>query len=313
MINVYKLFIITATFDSDEVSFRKYFNFKNNNFIDNRCHFSEPFKTTTYNIIEQYENKINSVTELSDDEKNDKILAYINSLTNYGDIIVFKAGSAEVNKCVNFLNYNMKDDTMIAIPFFSQMNESLKDYVKGKSHAKKLSKKLITNELIDVNNYIKETDAKVYNHYVLVATNIAEASITIDALTHVIDDGLQKKKLFNYETFTDDKLELKPIGETNRLQRKGRVGRRGDGTAYFLYKKGTLLKEKPIYAITTDDIRPFIFNCLNNESENTTDLTIPVNDLIFNSKFYIQHPLIDYEDKTNKMIQRHKFEKKLHK
>lgn len=301
--NVYKLFIITATFDSDEVSFRKYFNFKNNNFIDNRCHFSEPFKTTTYNIIEQYENKINSVTELSDDEKNDKILAYINSLTNYGDIIVFKAGSAEVNKCVNFLNYNMKDDTMIAIPFFSQMNESLKDYVKGKSHAKKLSKKLITNELIDVNNYIKETDAKVYNHYVLVATNIAEASITIDALTHVIDDGLQKKKIFNYETFTDDKLELKPIGETNRLQRKGRVGRRGDGTAYFLYKKGTLLKEKPIYAITTDDIRPFIFNCLNNESENTTDLTIPVDDLIFNSKFYIQHPLIDYEDKTNKMIQ----------
>lgn len=301
--DVYKLFIITATFDSDEVSFRKYFNFKNNNFIDNRCHFSEPFKTTTYNIIEQYENKINSVTELSDDEKNDKILTYINSLTNYGDIIVFKAGSAEVNKCVNFLNYNMKDDTMIAIPFFSQMNESLKDYVKGKSHAKKLSKKLITNELIDVNNYIKETDAKVYNHYVLVATNIAEASITIDALTHVIDDGLQKKKIFNYETFTDDKLELKPIGETNRLQRKGRVGRRGDGTAYFLYKKGTLLKEKPIYAITTDDIRPFIFNCLNNESENTTDLTIPVNDLIFNSKFYIQHPLIDYEDKTNKMIQ----------
>lgn len=301
--NVYKLFIITATFDSDEVSFRKYFKFKNQNFIDNRCHFSEPFKTTTYNIIEQYENKISSVTQLSDDEKNDKILDYINSLTNYGDIIVFKAGSAEVNKCVNFLNDNMKDDTTIAIPFFSQMNESLKDYVKGKSHAKMLSKKLITNELIDVNNYIKETDAKVYNHYVLVATNIAEASITIDALTHVIDDGLQKKKIFNYETFTDDKLELKPIGETNRLQRKGRVGRRGDGTAYFLYKKGTLLKEKPIYAITTDDIRPFIFNCLNNESEDTTDLTIPVDELIFNSKFYIQHPLIDYENKKNKMIQ----------
>lgn len=301
--NVYKLFIITATFDSDEVSFRKYFKFKNENFIDNRCHFSEPFKTTTYNIIEQYENKISSVTQLSDDEKNNKILAYINSLSNYGDIIVFKAGSAEVNKCVNFLNDNMKDDTTIAIPFFSQMNESLKDYVKGKSHAKKLSKKLITNELIDVNNYIKETDAKVYNHYVLVATNIAEASITIDALTHVIDDGLQKKKIFNYETFTDDKLELKPIGETNRLQRKGRVGRRGDGTAYFLYKKGTLLKEKPIYAITTDDIRPFIFNCLNNESENTTDLTIPVDQLIFNSKFYIQHPLIDYENKKNKMLQ----------
>lgn len=301
--NVYKLFIITATFDSDEVSFRKYFKFKNQNFIDNRCHFSEPFKTTTYNIIEQYENKISSVTQLSDDAKNDKILSYINSLTDYGDIIVFKAGSAEVNKCVNFLNDNMKDDTTIAIPFFSQMNESLKDYVKGKSHAKMLSKKLITNELIDVNNYIKETDAKVYNHYVLVATNIAEASITIDALTHVIDDGLQKKKIFNYETFTDDKLELKPIGETNRLQRKGRVGRRGDGTAYFLYKKGTLLKEKPIYAITTDDIRPFIFNCLNNESENTTDLTIPVDQLIFNSKFYIQHPLIGYENKKNKMIQ----------
>lgn len=301
--NYYKLFIITATFDADEISFRKYFHFDNHNLIDNRCHFSEPFKTTTYNIKEQYEDKIDSVTELSDDEKNDKILTYINSLTNHGDIIVFKAGSAEVNKCVDFLNDNMKDETMIAIPFYSQMNETLKDYVKNKSHAKKLSKKLITNELIDIDNYSKKSDAKVYNHYVLVATNIAEASITIDALTHVIDDGLQKKKVFNYETFTDDKLELKPIGETNRLQRKGRVGRRGDGTAYFLYKKDILINEKPIYAITTDDIRPFIFNCLDNEKEIATNLTIPVNTLIFDTKFYIQHPLVDYKDKVNKMIQ----------
>lgn len=299
----YKLFIITATFEADEISFRKYFKFNNRSLIDNRCHFSEPFKTTTYNIKEQYEDKIKSVSELSDDEKNDKILTYINSLTNYGDIIVFKAGSAEVNKCVEFLNNNMKDETMIAIPFYSQMNESLKDYVKNKSHAKILSKKLITNDLIDINNYSKESDAKVYKHYVLVATNIAEASITIDALTHVIDDGLQKKKVFDYETFTDDKLELKPIGETNRLQRKGRVGRRGDGTAYFLYAKDTLINEKPIYAITTNDIRPFVFNCLNNEQENATNLTIPVNELIFNTKFYIQHPLIDYKDKVNKMIQ----------
>lgn len=299
----YKLFIITATFEADEISFRKYFKFNNRSLIDNRCHFSEPFKTTTYNIKEQYEDKINSVTELSDDEKNDKILTYINNLTTYGDIIVFKAGSAEVNKCVNFLNDNMKDETTIAIPFYSQMNESLKDYVKNKSHAKKLSKKLITNDLIDVDNYSKESDAKVYKHYVLVATNIAEASITIDALTHVIDDGLQKKKVFDYDTFTNDKLELKPIGETNRLQRKGRVGRRGDGTAYFLYAKDTLINEKPIYAITTDDIRPFVFNCLNNEQENATNLTIPVDELIFNTKFYIQHPLIDYKDKVNKMIQ----------
>ena len=301
--NNYKLFIITATFEADEISFRKYFKFNNRNLIDNRCHFSEPFKTTTYNIKEQYEDKINSVTELSDDEKNDKILTYINNLTTYGDIIVFKAGSAEVNKCVNFLNDNMKDETTIAIPFYSQMNESLKDYVKNKSHAKKLSKKLITNDLIDIDNYSKESDARVYKHYVLVATNIAEASITIDALTHVIDDGLQKKKVFDYDTFTDDKLELKPIGETNRLQRKGRVGRRGDGTAYFLYAKDTLINEKPIYAITTDDIRPFVFNCLNNEKENATNLTIPVDELIFNTKFYIQHPLIDYKDKVNKMIQ----------
>lgn len=301
--NYYKLFIITATFDADEISFRKYFHFDNHNLIDNRCHFSEPFKTTTYNIKEQYEDKIDSVTELSDDEKNDKILTYINNLINYGDIIVFKAGSAEVNKCVDFLNNNMKDETMIAIPFYSQMNETLKDYVKNKSHAKKLSKKLITNDLIDIDNYSKESDAKVYNHYVLVATNIAEASITIDALTHVIDDGLQKKKVFDYDTFTDDKLELKPIGETNRLQRKGRVGRRGDGTAYFLYKKDTLINEKPIYAITIDDIRPFIFNCLDNEKEIATNLTIPVNTLIFDTKFYIQHPLIDYKDKVNKMIQ----------
>lgn len=302
-----KLFIITATFDADEEHFRHFFNFTNTNFIDNRCHFSEPFKTTTHKIEETFTNEIDTVEKLvnlKDEKKNEQILKYINNLSTYGDVIVFKSGSGEVMKCVEYLNHNFINDDVVALPFYSQLNKELLDYVKSGKHTNKISKNYLNDDNFIFEKMEKIADAKYYSHYVLVATNIAEASITIESLTHVIDDGLQKKAIFSYDTFTNDNLELFPIGETNRLQRKGRAGRTGDGFAHFLYGPGILKDVKPIYAITTDDIRPFIFSCLKHESKDENTIVIPVNTLIDNEqKFYLMHPLSNLKnDITKSMI-----------
>jgi hypothetical protein len=69
---------------------------------------------------------------------------------------------------------------------------------------------------------------------VIVATNIAETSITIDGVRHVIDSGLIKQKQFNKNTGIE---ALKTIrhAQGGCDQRKGRAGRTAPGTCYRLY------------------------------------------------------------------------------
>lgn len=68
----------------------------------------------------------------------------------------------------------------------------------------------------------------------VVATNIAETSITIDGITTVIDSGLAKMNFYNPRTFTSSLVE-KPISKASANQRRGRAGRTQPGTCYRLY------------------------------------------------------------------------------
>ncbi|AHC14231.1 helicase-related protein [Salinispira pacifica] len=68
----------------------------------------------------------------------------------------------------------------------------------------------------------------------VVATNIAETSITIDGITTVIDSGLAKMNFYNPRTFTSSLVE-KPISKASANQRRGRAGRTRPGTCYRLY------------------------------------------------------------------------------
>jgi ATP-dependent helicase HrpA len=71
---------------------------------------------------------------------------------------------------------------------------------------------------------------------VVVATNIAETSVTIDGITQVIDSGLAKMNYYNPRTFTSSLIEG-PISKASCNQRKGRAGRTRPGTCYRLYCK----------------------------------------------------------------------------
>ena len=68
----------------------------------------------------------------------------------------------------------------------------------------------------------------------VVATNIAETSLTLDGIMYVVDAGYCKMKVFN-PRIGMDALSIFPISQANSNQRSGRAGRTGPGTCYRLY------------------------------------------------------------------------------
>eukprot|EP00929_Paragymnodinium_shiwhaense_P002801 TRINITY_DN103095_c0_g1_i1.p1 TRINITY_DN103095_c0_g1~~TRINITY_DN103095_c0_g1_i1.p1 ORF type:complete len:1156 (-),score=318.59 TRINITY_DN103095_c0_g1_i1:110-3577(-) len=68
----------------------------------------------------------------------------------------------------------------------------------------------------------------------IVATNIAEASLTIDGIFFVVDPGMSKMKMYNAKTGMDSLL-ITPISQASARQRSGRAGRTGPGKCFRLY------------------------------------------------------------------------------
>ena len=112
-------------------------------------------------------------------------------------------------------------------------------------------------------NYIEDASVQngIYKRAIIIATNVAEASVTIPRLAYVVDNGYSKVNLFDRE-YNISKLEVQKISESSRTQRKGRVGRVGDGTVYYMYKKNARKDVKPKYKITQEDLTPTILGLL---------------------------------------------------
>ncbi|KAJ3470655.1 hypothetical protein MRS44_000754 [Fusarium solani] len=68
----------------------------------------------------------------------------------------------------------------------------------------------------------------------IVATNIAETSLTVDGIKYVVDAGYSKMKVYNPKIGMDT-LQITPISQANASQRSGRAGRTGPGKAFRLF------------------------------------------------------------------------------
>ncbi|XP_028392273.1 pre-mRNA-splicing factor ATP-dependent RNA helicase PRP16-like [Dendronephthya gigantea] len=76
----------------------------------------------------------------------------------------------------------------------------------------------------------------------IVATNIAETSLTVDGIIFVIDCGYCKLKVFNPKIGMDA-LQVYPISQANANQRSGRAGRTGPGQCFRLYTESNYKNE----------------------------------------------------------------------
>ncbi|EIW71616.1 hypothetical protein TREMEDRAFT_67867 [Tremella mesenterica DSM 1558] len=77
---------------------------------------------------------------------------------------------------------------------------------------------------------------------VIVATNIAETSLTVDGILYVVDSGYSKLKVYNPKVGMDA-LQITPISQANAGQRAGRAGRTGPGFCYRLFTEVAYLNE----------------------------------------------------------------------
>lgn len=76
----------------------------------------------------------------------------------------------------------------------------------------------------------------------IIATNIAETSLTLDGASHVIDTGYGKMKVYNHQMGMDA-LQIFPISRAAADQRAGRAGRTGPGVCHRLYPESAFWNE----------------------------------------------------------------------
>jgi len=83
---------------------------------------------------------------------------------------------------------------------------------------------------------------------IVVATNIAESSITVSDVTHVIDAGREKQMAFDPHTHMTSLREVW-VSQASAQQRAGRAGRVRPGTCYRLYEQAFLEHEMSSHTI----------------------------------------------------------------
>ena len=96
---------------------------------------------------------------------------------------------------------------------------------------------------------------------IILATNIAETSLTIEGIRLVIDSGREQVAQFHPTTGMTE-LSLKMISQASAEQRKGRAGRVQEGTCYRLWGKEahSRLAEFALPAIRTEDITSLVLH-----------------------------------------------------
>jgi ATP-dependent RNA helicase DHX8/PRP22 len=138
-----------------------------------------------------------------------------------GDILVFLTGQEEIDTACEILFERMKAlgpavPELIILPVYSSLPSEMQ--TKIFDPAPEGSRKCV------------------------VATNIAEASLTIDGIYYVVDPGFGKQKVFNPKMGMDS-LVVAPISKASARQRSGRAGRTGPGKCYRLYTENAFQHE----------------------------------------------------------------------
>ncbi|MFP1463090.1 helicase-related protein [Escherichia coli] len=75
---------------------------------------------------------------------------------------------------------------------------------------------------------------------IVLATNVAETSLTVPGIKYVIDPGTARISRYSYRTKVQ-RLPIEPISQASANQRKGRCGRVSEGIRIRLYSEDDFL------------------------------------------------------------------------
>jgi ATP-dependent RNA helicase DHX8/PRP22 len=130
-----------------------------------------------------------------------------------GDILVFLTGQEEIDTACQILYDRIKNlgpdlPELVILPIYSALPSEMQSRI--------------------------FEAAAPGSRKVIIGTNIAETSVTIDGIYYVVDPGFVKQKVYNPKTGMDA-LVVTPVSKAQAEQRKGRAGRTGPGKCYRLY------------------------------------------------------------------------------
>ncbi|CAG8612252.1 864_t:CDS:2, partial [Ambispora leptoticha] len=138
-----------------------------------------------------------------------------------GDILLFLTGQEEIDTAAEILYERMKAlgpqvPDLIILPVYSALPSEMQSRI--------------------------FEPAPPGSRKVVIATNIAETSITIDGIYYVVDPGFVKQNAYDAKVGMDS-LIVTPISQAQARQRAGRAGRTGPGKCYRLYTEAAYRNE----------------------------------------------------------------------
>lgn len=158
-------------------------------------------------------------TILNDDYGNEKnndfqpIIDAIDELSfgSNGDILIFLTGEREIRDLADTLRKIELKHTEI-LPLYARLSASEQNRIFQSHSARRI----------------------------ILATNVAETSLTVPGIKYVIDPGLARISRYSYRTKVQ-RLPIEPISQASANQRKGRCGRTSDGICIRLYDEQDFL------------------------------------------------------------------------
>ena len=129
-----------------------------------------------------------------------------------GDVLVFLPGEREIRDCAEALRKHHPPHVEI-LPLFARLSVEEQDRV------------------------FKTTNAR----RIVLATNVAETSLTVPGIRYVVDSGLARVKRYSYRNKVEQ-LQVEPIAQSAANQRAGRCGRVADGVCIRLYEEDDFLQ-----------------------------------------------------------------------
>jgi len=156
------------------------------------------------------------VVEEADDSERDQLQAIFDAVDELGDegrgdILIFMSGEREIRDTADALAKRDLPHTEI-LPLYARLSNAEQNRV-FQSHS---------------------------GRRIVLATNVAETSLTVPGIKYVIDPGTARISRYSYRTKVQ-RLPIEPISQASANQRKGRCGRVSDGICIRLYSEDDFL------------------------------------------------------------------------
>ncbi|RJF57398.1 ATP-dependent RNA helicase HrpA [Serratia inhibens] len=128
-----------------------------------------------------------------------------------GDILIFMSGEREIRDTADALNRLDLPHTEV-LPLYARLSNSEQNRVFQSHHGRRI----------------------------VLATNVAETSLTVPGIKYVIDPGTARISRYSFRTKVQ-RLPIEPVSQASANQRKGRCGRVSDGICIRLYSEQDFL------------------------------------------------------------------------